>query len=102
MRSSGAGIPTTEHPTPAFEDVGRGLRRTHGKGHWRCVDQDTQQHIPLRRLEQQLQIVPGQDQHQNQDDQCHRPVSTDADDGEQDRVEAGKSRLGSVDVNIQS
>ena len=41
-----------EHSAPAFEDIGRGLRCTHGKDYRRGEYHNAQQHIPFRSLEQ--------------------------------------------------
>ena len=83
-----------EHTAPAFEDVGSRLGRTHGKCHWRGEYQYAQQHIPLCRLKQQFQVVPRQDQRQDQYDKCHSSVGDYADDDSQYGVETCKIQAG--------
>ncbi len=79
-----------EHPAPALKNICGGLRRAHGKGYRCSIDQDAQQHISFCRFKQQLNVVPRKNQCQNQNDQRNAAVGTDADDGQQNRIEAGK------------
>ena len=79
-----------QHPAPALEDIARALGAAQGKGYRRCKDQDAQQNVPFRRLKEQLDIVPRQDDQQNQRDEQHRAADRPADDHSDDAHEAGK------------
>lgn len=80
----------TEHPAPAFENVGGGLGAPHRKGYRGSVDQHAQQNIPLRCFKEQFQIIPGQNQRQDQDDEGHRSIGADSDYDHQNGAEAGE------------
>ena len=61
-----------------------------GKGHGSGVDKHTQQHIPLCRLEQQLDVVPGQNENEHQGDNGNRAIGTDSQYGQKHGIKAAE------------
>lgn len=61
-------------------EVRGGLGGSHGKCHGRRVDQYPQKDIPLCRFQKEFQVVPCQNQNNNQRDQRHRTVGAYTDD----------------------
>lgn len=65
-----------EHTAPTLKDIGSGLRCAHGKGNRCGKHQHTEQHIALRRFKQQFDVIPSQNQYEDQCNQCHRAACT--------------------------
>lgn len=81
---------SAEHTAPALKDVGSGLRCAHGKGD-RCGKyRHAEQYIALRRFKQQLDIIPSQNQYEDQCDQCYGAACAYAEYRQENGIEAGK------------